>query len=619
VSAPLPNLEDLGRERLLFLAPHPDDETLAAGALLHRATHCGADVCVVFATSGDNNPWVQRVSEHCLSIGPRQRAAYGQRRRREALEALAALGVADDRVQFLDYPDQGLTAALVDPRRDLINRCTDLINEFRPTLLVGPSMLDVHPDHNALALALRLALHRVSMTHRPRWEWSYLVHPPRHPPAGLSLRPGQPERDAKHAAALCHRSQRLCHRGAFAAAVRANERFLTETPSLGLVEGHPVRDATLGGTELWLDLLPQARWTVFGRPRLHLLSVDAGDGLRHMYVDVDWRRQRAPLRLAATHETLGHAVVDRRRHGGFVKLPLAPLRPATQLFVKLERRIGFFDEAGWRAITLSPTRAPAGRVCAVIPCFNVAAVCGPVISAAARFVDRVVAVDDGSTDGTAAVLATLARELAPRVEVLTLQPNHGKGAALLVGMWHALACADTDVLVTLDADGQHRALDIPALVDACRNGGQFIVGQRQGGGDAPLRSRAGNAATRYALGALLPGCPADTQSGFRAFDRRFIEAVLPHIVPGRYETEIEMLVLALKFRCRVVTVPIPRIYLDGNRGSHFRPVADSLRIYHRLLSTLLSHRAEVDASIHPWSLTWSSGADPQHHGAIRNG
>src|SRR5688572_26068919 len=97
------------RDRLLVVAPHPDDESLGAGGLIARAVARGAAVHVVLATDGDNAAWIQRVWERRWRIGEPDRRRFGVWRRAEAMAALAALGVAPSAVTCLAYPDQGLT------------------------------------------------------------------------------------------------------------------------------------------------------------------------------------------------------------------------------------------------------------------------------------------------------------------------------------------------------------------------------------------------------------------------------------------------------------------------------------------------------------------------------
>lgn len=149
------------QDRVLVLAPHPDDETLAAGDLIQTALAAGAALRIVFATDGDNNPWPQRWLERRWRIGARDRARWGARRRREALSALAAIGSHDveKTARFLGWPDQGLTALLMRDDRAIDVLCEE-IARFAPTLLVMPTLADRHPDHSALRVLADLALLR---------------------------------------------------------------------------------------------------------------------------------------------------------------------------------------------------------------------------------------------------------------------------------------------------------------------------------------------------------------------------------------------------------------------------------------------------------------------------
>ena len=91
-------------DRLLVFAPHPDDESLACGALIQRALSAGASVHVVIATNGDANPWPQRLVERRWHLDRASVDRWGAMRMGEARAALQALGVGDDHVQFLDGP-----------------------------------------------------------------------------------------------------------------------------------------------------------------------------------------------------------------------------------------------------------------------------------------------------------------------------------------------------------------------------------------------------------------------------------------------------------------------------------------------------------------------------------
>jgi len=231
------------------------------------------------------------------------------------------------------------------------------------------------------------------------------------------------------------------------------------------------------------------------------------------------------------------------------------------------------------------------NVVCVVPCYNVAALCGAVVQEACRHGDRVIAVDDGSVDGTGDVLRSVSRESGGRVRVIALASNQGKGAALLAAFRAALEGPAFEVLVTLDGDRQHRPSDIPLLVDAWSEGADLVIGVRSLIRTMPLRSRIGNSITSFFLSRLYRDCPADTQSGFRAIDRGFLEEIVARVDGRRYETEMRILLLALTEGRPIASVPIPTLYLDGNRSSHYRPLGDSLRILRTVLRWARSARA----------------------------
>ena len=107
-----------------------------------------------------------------------------------------------------------------------------------------------------------------------------------------------------------------------------------------------MRRVRLENGTLSLDLELHPRLGAFGRPTLHLAS--GSPGPRHaLSLALRWRRGRADLRDAATAESAGQAALRGGRRGGTVEVPVASLPDADRIFVKLERRFGFFDEGGW--------------------------------------------------------------------------------------------------------------------------------------------------------------------------------------------------------------------------------------------------------------------------------
>ncbi|HET9765270.1 MAG TPA: glycosyltransferase family 2 protein, partial [Thermoanaerobaculia bacterium] len=122
-------------------------------------------------------------------------------------------------------------------------------------------------------------------------------------------------------------------------------------------------------------------------------------------------------------------------------------------------------------------------VVAVIPAYQCAATIGAVARGVRQHLQRVVVVDDGSADATAA------EATAAGAEVSRLPENRGKGAALLHGIALALA-GDPAAVLLLDGDGQHDPADVPAFLAAWDAGGsdRYVVMARYESGQAIVRA-----------------------------------------------------------------------------------------------------------------------------------
>ncbi len=160
--------------------------------------------------------------------------------------------------------------------------------------------------------------------------------------------------------------------------------------------------------------------------------------------------------------------------------------------------------------------SPAPRLWIVIPAYNEAPVIASVVADVKRAGYRPVVVDDGSTDATGAAAAEAG------AVVVRHAFNLGQGAALQTGIVFALR-EGADVIVTFDADGQHRAADIAGLIDALeRHGADFALGSRLLGASLnqpPWRRMVLKAATSFTR--LTTGLSVtDTHNGLRAMTRR---------------------------------------------------------------------------------------------------
>lgn len=143
---------------LAVVAPHPDDETLAAGGLLLRARAAGARLGVLLLTDGDNNPWPQRWLERRLRIGPAERARWARRRRAEVTAALDQLGVTSQQLDAFGWEDLGVSTRLLEQTAASVRSLRERLLALRPTLVAAPTLADRHPDHSAARVLVELAL-----------------------------------------------------------------------------------------------------------------------------------------------------------------------------------------------------------------------------------------------------------------------------------------------------------------------------------------------------------------------------------------------------------------------------------------------------------------------------
>jgi glycosyltransferase involved in cell wall biosynthesis len=221
-----------------------------------------------------------------------------------------------------------------------------------------------------------------------------------------------------------------------------------------------------------------------------------------------------------------------------------------------------------------PARADA-RLAVIIPAYEAAATVAEVVTAVRGAAPGapVYVVDDGSHDETAA------RAGGAGATVLGHLHNRGKGAALATGFARALA-AHADVLVTLDADGQHPASEIPRLAAPIIAGtADMVLGARARAGDMPVARRVTNWLSAALASRIGGAAVPDAQTGFRAISRRLAEAVRPS--QTGYDFETAFLLAALAAGYRVQTAPIPTIYQGARSHFHWRDGWRQARVFAR--------------------------------------
>ena len=207
-----------------------------------------------------------------------------------------------------------------------------------------------------------------------------------------------------------------------------------------------------------------------------------------------------------------------------------------------------------------------------IPSYNEEIAIGSLVLRVSQYADKVVVLDDGSTDRTVDI-ARLAG-----AEVIQHDKNLGKGAALRDLFAYATQC-DVDVLVIIDGDGQHNPDDIPLLVSpVIRGEADFVNGSRYltGKSDTPSYRRFGQLVldnfTRVGSGRDLP--VTDTQSGFRAFSMK--TAHIFKFTSNTLGIESEMLMDAAKAQLRIKEVDVSVRYDVGRSSTH--PITHGLEV-----------------------------------------
>ena len=226
------------------------------------------------------------------------------------------------------------------------------------------------------------------------------------------------------------------------------------------------------------------------------------------------------------------------------------------------------------------------RSIVVIPAYNEARTIRDIVQRTLRQCDRVIVVDDGSADGTSAMLDGLP------VDVIVHEENRGKAAALWNGFVRALE-AGADIVVTLDGDGQHRPEDIRSLLSVARAFPHYlIIGARTHGREQYPRVRYyANRVADFCLSWAAGHPIVDSQCGQRAYPAALLRRVdVRHDGESGFTLESEILICAARLGYKTVAVPIPALFDRASRPSHFRPVRDVARIGRMLTRELLAAR-----------------------------
>ena len=213
------------------------------------------------------------------------------------------------------------------------------------------------------------------------------------------------------------------------------------------------------------------------------------------------------------------------------------------------------------------------NVVAAVPVLNPEPGLVRLVSALVQDYSLVIVVDDGSTE-----FVDRFDELPDGVVLLRHEANRGKGRAMKTAMeWVAANRPEACGVVFADGDGQHCREDIRAVSEKMLETDDVAFGVRDFFSPSiPFRSRFGNLFTSVVVRVLLGLRIGDTQTGLRAIPARLLRKMC--MLPGdRYEYEMRMLCEIACSGEALRQVPIKTIYIEQNRSSHFRPIADSVK------------------------------------------
>ncbi len=339
----------------MLIAPHPDDEALACSVILQQAVCDGAAIRIVYVTDGDDNPWPQRALERRWRLSASDRKRWGKLRRAEALAALRVLGVNPADIQFLALPDQGLTDLLLRDCNSALTRLIQVIDDWSPTDILAPSLSDIHPDHNAVAVMMRLIF--ADFLAPGVSQWNYLVHGRSSAffDNAVELSSSESEIAKKREAIRCHQTQIKLSRRRFLRYAGRPERFLrVERESAGRRDGavyfvSRTRDNLDVNLRFSVDLFRMQRNKFF------ILGRDSNGRIKACQIRLASCSADLEMLDCATNRSIGIARYRGHPFAGELVLPLHWFSPLHDLYIKIDRRSWFFDEAGWIEIPTVPS------------------------------------------------------------------------------------------------------------------------------------------------------------------------------------------------------------------------------------------------------------------------
>lgn len=247
----------------------------------------------------------------------------------------------------------------------------------------------------------------------------------------------------------------------------------------------------------------------------------------------------------------------------------------------------------------SPDLHNAFLLSVVVPAYNEEERLGATLKRMLAYFDtqpykvEILVVDDGSSDGTAKVVETIAA-CRPQVKLLTYAPNHGKGHAVRYGM---LRAQGTRILFS-DADLATPIEEVDKLLAKLDAGHDIAIGSRDVAGSelvkrqSVVREMGGRFFNKLVQLLAVPGI-RDTQCGFKLFTQDAARAIFTRCQVDHFAFDVEVLFLAIRFfDFRVAEVPVRWAHQEGSKVRFVRDATRMVRTLFRIRSTSYAPAAQ---------------------------
>ncbi|MCP8310442.1 MAG: glycosyltransferase family 2 protein [Candidatus Methylarchaceae archaeon HK01B] len=210
------------------------------------------------------------------------------------------------------------------------------------------------------------------------------------------------------------------------------------------------------------------------------------------------------------------------------------------------------------------------KVAACLPAYNEERTIANIVKVLKKYVDVVIVCDDGSSDMTG--------RLAEDSGAYTLrnEDNRGKGVALDM-MFKVAKRMNADVIVTLDADGQHDPRDVPYLVSPILEGEcEMVIGSRfLRDASIPQHKKVGNYLLNLFTNIFTNSRFTDTQSGFRAYGKKALDSI--EIKEKDIGVDSQIVIDAVRKKLSIKEIPIEVCY-SGLDTSTYNPISHSMKV-----------------------------------------